>query len=193
MLLCVRCFHSKHAALKKFAEENPFVHCVAGVDIGGSKSATSFTLAGITRGFKHVVILDEVYDKKNLSAESVIEEFKRTMKRWKGLYPRLTECYVDSAEQLFVKSFQASGVGVSVMNARKSAINDRIYSTTRLMSQGRFLVSASCKNLIDAFDSAVWDSNAAKDERLDNGVLNVDSLDSMEYALEPYFRDLLRI
>ena len=180
--------------LKQFIADNPLIHFVMGVDIGGNKSATSFTLAGITHGLKHVIILDEVYDNQNKSAEHVIDSFQIAVKRWKELYPRLSECYVDSAEQLFVKSFRASGSGVNVLNARKGVITDRIYATTRLMAQDRYYVMDNCPKLIDALDTAVWDDEEqTKDVRLDNGILNVDSLDSMEYSLEPYFTDLLRL
>lgn len=180
--------------LQKIIIDNPLIYFVMGVDIGGNKSATSFTLVGITQGFKHVIVLDEVYDKKNLSAEHIIDSYKNTVKRWKETYPRLADCYVDSAEQLFLKSFRASGCGVNVLNARKGLITDRIYATTRLMAQDRFFVADNCPNLIDALDTAVWDDEEkTKDVRLDNGILNVDSLDSMEYALESRFADLLRL
>lgn len=178
--------------IKELTEDNPLMLFAMGVDFGGNKSATAFTLIGITRGYKNVFVLDEVYDSKNISAEHVVQNFKETVARWKKLYPSLVDCYVDSAESLLKKSFDFSGARVNVHNAKKSPINDRIYAAIRLMAQGRFFVSKSCPKLIEAFETAVWDDKEkTKDLRLDNGTTNIDSLDSFEYALEPYIRDLL--
>ena len=60
------------------------------------------------------------------------------------------------------------------------------------MSQGRFLVASHCVALIEALETAVYDDEKpVKDERLDNGSTNIDSLDSMEYATESLQNDIL--
>jgi PBSX family phage terminase large subunit len=180
-------------AMADFIRENPVALVVMGVDIGGNKSATSFTLAGITKGFRHAVVLDEVYDRQNAGAEHIIASFRETVLRWKDQWPKLSDCFVDSAEQLFVKSFRNCG-GINVLNARKSPVNGRIQALSRLIAQGRFFVANECVHLIEALETAVWDDGEkTKDLRLDNGSVNVDSLDSMEYALEGWFSDLLRL
>ncbi|MDR0957626.1 MAG: PBSX family phage terminase large subunit [Clostridiales bacterium] len=172
------------------AGEQFAVVCI-GVDIGGNMSATSFTLVGITKQ-REVYVVDEFFDEKNQDAESLIRNFCDISRKWKKAYPRLSDCRVDSAEQLFVKSFRAAASGFNVLNAKKTSINGRIYVINRLITQGRFFVDRRCKHLIEAMETSVWDSGEkGRDARLDNGKLNVDSLDSMEYALEPYFDELL--
>ena len=37
----------------------------------------------------------------------------------------------------------------------------------------------------------MWDSDKPDDVRLDNGILNVDSLDAMEYAAESYMKEMI--
>lgn len=180
--------------LEKLHKIAPLTQFSIGVDIGGNKSATVFTLAAIAKGYKYAIILDEVYDKRNLTAEHVIQSFKETSRRWKDEYPRLADCYADSAEQLFVKSFRWEAPYLNVYNAKKTPVNGRIAAVNRLLAQDRLFVAKPCRELIAAIESAVWsDKEKNRDVRLDDGSVNVDSLDSMEYALEPYFTDLLAI
>ena len=79
------------------------------------------------------------------------------------------------------------GVGetVEVRNAREGPINDRIRFVLRMMGAERFSVSPRCQHTIDALRGARWDGkHPTEDVRLDDGTLNVDSLDAMEYAIE---------
>ena len=48
-----------------------------------------------------------------------------------------------------------------------------------------------CKHLIEALESAVWDDTSIIDKRLDDGKMNIDSLDALEYSTEPYMNDIL--
>ena len=49
-----------------------------------------------------------------------------------------------------------------------------------------------CENTISAFEQAVYDdSKKQKDVRLDDGLMNVDSLDSCEYSTESVQSDIL--
>ena len=43
---------------------------------------------------------------------------------------------------------------------------------------------------IDALQSAIYDPDKFEDERLDDGTSDIDSLDAMEYSLEPYYKAL---
>ena len=61
-----------------------------------------------------------------------------------------------------------------------------------LMSQGRFFILRRCKHTIAALSEAVWDSKSpTRDRRLDDGSTNIDSLDALEYALEPHANRLI--
>ena len=53
-----------------------------------------------------------------------------------------------------------------------------------------FKVSRNCPHLIDALQSAIYDPDKFEDERLDDGTSDIDSLDAMEYSLEPYYKAL---
>jgi len=169
-----------------------FSPVVIGVDYGGNKSASVFTLVGFSEGFKEVYILDEYYDKKNLSAEHLIESFRVWVLNHRDVYPNLNIAYCDSAEQLLIKSFRACGV-IDIRNALKKPINSRISAVNRLISSQRLFINNKCEHLICALESAVWDSSKSFDSRLDDGTSNIDSLDAFEYALERYERELFRL
>ena len=82
---------------------------------------------------------------------------------------------------------------IAVRPARKERINDRINCTVRLMGAGRFFMTDDCKSLQDAFSDAVWDKDAqGKDERLDDGSTDIDSLDGFEYTIERDMKYLIQ-
>ncbi len=172
--------------------KNPLILCTMGVDYGGSGSASAFCITGFDRGFKNLYVLEEFYDKKNKSAENLIDSFKLFVGQMKNSYPMLNFVYCDSAEQLLLKSFRNS-VSIEVKNALKKSINTRINILNRLIAARRFFIAGHCRNTINAINDAVWDSkNLHKDVRLDDGTSNIDSLDAMEYGFERYERELFK-
>ena len=168
------------------------MYATIGVDFGGTTSAHSFTLTGYSRGYKEVVVLDEYYhnNRKNgrLSPSDVDKAFVDFVRRAKSRY-RVTEAYCDSAEQTLIQGLTAAAMrahlGVGILNAKKGPINDRIAFYTSLMAQRRFKILSRCTHTISALEEAVYDDKQqTKDVRLDDGRMNIDSLDSMEYSTE---------
>jgi PBSX family phage terminase large subunit len=164
---------------------------VVGVDYGGNKSASVFSLVAFDKGFKNVYLLREHYDKQNKSAESLIADFTEKIAQWREEFPPLKAVFCDSAEQLLVKSFR-NAVSVDVKNALKRPVNQRIAMLCRLISAGRLYVAENCEKFIEAVENAVWDGRQGKDTRLDDGSTNIDSLDAFEYAIERYEKELFK-
>lgn len=163
-----------------------------GVDIGGTGSATTFSAVGYFKPNDRpmgIVILDEHYDKKNDSTERVLDNFRdfvgKIKERW-----RCGKAYVDSAEQLILRSMRNLAV-VDVGNSQKKPINDRIRFTDLMLARGRFYVMDHCTHTLEAIQSAVWDEKSKNEQRLDDGTVNVDSLDAMEYAFERRMKELI--
>ena len=74
---------------------------------------------------------------------------------------------------------------ISVHEAKKATINDRIRCTVKLMGAGRFFITKDCESLKTAFSDAVWNKDVKdKDDRLDDGSTDIDSLDAFEYTIE---------
>ena len=61
------------------------------------------------------------------------------------------------------------------------------------MGAGRFFMTDDCGSLQIAFSDAVWDQEKKdKDERLDDGSTDIDSLDAFEYTIERDMKDLIQ-
>lgn len=178
-------------------EENEIIYAVIGVDFGGTKSAHSFTLTGFTRGFKQVVVLDEYYRKKRINPKQLQDDFIDFVRRARMRY-RVIEAYCDSAEQTLISGLEAAcieaGVAIEIKNAIKGPINDRIAFYNSLIAQNRWKIMKHCTHIIEAFEQAVYDDTKKnQDVRLDDGLMNVDSLDSTEYSTESVQEDILYI
>jgi hypothetical protein len=60
------------------------------------------------------------------------------------------------------------------------------------MGAGRFFITKDCESLQTALSDAVWDKEVKdKDERLDDGSTDIDSLDAFEYTIERDMKELI--
>ena len=181
----------------EWLDDNEIMYAVIGVDFGGTKSAHSFTLTGFTRGYKQVVILDEHYRKKRITPKQLQDDFIDFVKRAQTKY-KVYEAYCDSAESTLIAGLESAciqaHVAIDVKKAIKGPINDRIAFYNSLIAQNRWKVMKHCKHIIEAFEQAVYDDKKKnQDVRLDDGLMNVDSLDSTEYSTESVQDDILYI
>lgn len=178
-------------------QDHKIIYATIGVDFGGTKSAHSFTLTGFTKGFRQVVVLDEYYCKKRLNPKQLQEAFVDFVRRAQ-VWWKVPEAYCDSAEQTLISGLEMAciqaGVRIDIKNATKGPINDRIAFYNSLIAQHRWKVMRHCTNIISAFEQAVYDDKKPnQDVRLDDGLMNVDSLDSTEYSTESVQDDILYI
>ncbi|MGH0052265.1 MAG: terminase large subunit domain-containing protein, partial [Sphaerochaetaceae bacterium] len=166
-----------------------------GGDFGGNKSATVYNAMGYWMEPKVGLCsccIAEFYDKANLHTESIKANFKNFVEMIRKAYPSkpVADAYLDSAEQLIIKSMRNMGV-CNIEGSLKRPIIDRIRLENSLFNLGRFSIFDNCKELIDAFHAAVWDEKSMDEKRLDNGSTNIDSLDALEYSLERHIHDFV--
>lgn len=178
-------------------QDHKIIYATIGVDFGGTKSAHSFTLTGFTKGFREVIVLDEYYCKKRLNPKQLQEAFVDFVRRARAQW-KVPEAYCDSAEQTLISGLEMAciqaGVRIDIKNAIKGPINDRIAFYNSLIAQHRWKVMRHCTNIISAFEQAVYDDKKPnQDVRLDDGLMNVDSLDSTEYSTESVQDDIIYI
>lgn len=181
----------------EWLEDNEIMYAVIGVDFGGTKSAHSFTLTGFTKGFKQVVVLDEYYRKKRINPKQLQDDFIDFVRRARTKF-KVYEAYCDSAEQTLIAGLESAciqaHVAIDIKNAIKGPINDRIAFYNSLIAQERWKIMKHCKHIIEAFEQAVYDDKKKnQDVRLDDGQMNVDSLDSTEYSTESVQDEILYI
>lgn len=175
-------------------DKNEIMFASVGVDFGGNKSAHAFVCNGYTKGFKSVITLDEFYLKEKISPDDLEERFVEFIKKQQKNY-KVYDVYCDSAETTLIEGLKIAAaknrLNVDVRLAKKGKITERIRFFNRIMSRGEYFIMRHCKNTCEALENAVWDTKSGMDTRLDNGELNVDSLDALEYATENYFNDIL--
>lgn len=190
---------------KQFQKED-IVSIEIGLDFGGNQSGHSFVARGYTDDYKEVIALkskrvkakdeSEEIDSNKLDelfcafVEEVIEKYAVVVRHGDYVeYCNVESVFYDNAETVLGNSIR-NAVGekyswISVKGAKKRAINDRIRCTVRLMGAGRFFITDDCTSLQTAFSDAVWDKDVKdRDERLDDGSTDIDSLDAFEYTIE---------
>lgn len=170
-----------------------FSTIMIGVDFGGTKSATKFQAVGITPKYEVVALEEEYIKNEEIDPDALNRRFADFVKFINSKYGR-GQTRADSAETVLIRGLahtaQAQNLGTQVKLALKMPIVDRIRLVVLLMKQGRFLVSKSCPHLIEALQTAVYDPKKFEDERLDDGTSDIDSLDALEYCLEPWYKQL---
>lgn len=181
-----------------YAEELPhFDYVNIGLDFGGNGSQHALCAAGITHDMRQLYALKtERIPAADMTPQSLYKRVYDFCVEIKERYGAISAVYADSAEQTLIAGLRQAlrPIGVIVKNSLKREINDRIRATTMLMAGGRFyMISAECQSLIDAFQGAVWDDKViGKEERLDDGTSDIDTLDAFEYSFERFIPQLIR-
>lgn len=197
---------------KQFRKED-IVSIEFAIDFGGNKSGHAFVARGYTDDYRDVIVLaskrikaeDEAEDiDSNMLdklfcdfIEEVIEKYAVLIKHGDYVeYCNAESVFWDNAETVLGNSIrnvvEKRYPWIAVKPAKKRAINDRIRCTTRLMGAGRFWMTEDCSSLQTAFTDAVWDKEKEKDERLDDGSTDIDSLDAFEYTIERDMKYLIQ-
>ena len=172
------------------------VFATIGVDFGGNKSAHAFVCNGFTKNMGEVITLDEFYLKEEISPTDLEKHFVEFVKRNKAKY-NIYECFCDSAETTLIQGLRAAitnaRIDIDVRKALKCNIVNRINFYNNIISHNRYKILKHCVNTIEALSTAVWDSKSITDQRLDDGSINIDSLDALEYTTELYQNDIIDI
>ena len=197
---------------KQFRKED-IVSIEFSVDFGGNKSGHAFCARGYTDDYRDVIVLaskrimakDETEDiDSNMLdkmfcdfIQEVIDKYAVIDKRGDYVrYCNAESAFWDNAETVLGNSIRNAVEKrfswISVKPAKKRAINDRIRCTLRLMGARRFWMTGDCESLQTAFTEAVWDKDKDKDERLDDGSTDIDSLDAFEYTIERDMKYLIQ-
>ena len=196
---------SPDSEYKQFRRED-ITSIEIGLDFGGNQSGHSFVARGYTDNYRDVIALKsrritakdekEDIDSNRLNElfcefiREVIEQYSVCVKRGDYVqYCNVESVFWDNAETVLGNSIrnavEKEFPWIAVKPAKKRPINDRIRCTVKLMGAGRFFITSDCESLQTALSDAVWDKEVKdKDERLDDGSTDIDSLDAFEYTIE---------
>lgn len=190
---------------KQFRKED-ITSIEIGLDFGGNQSGHSFVARGYTDNYSDVIALksrrvmakdeNEDIDSNRLNelfckfVQEVIDDCSICVKSGDYVqYCNVESVFWDNAETVLGNSIrnavEKEFPWISVRPAKKRPINDRIRCTVKLMGARRFFITKDCESLKTAFSDAVWNKEVVgKDERLDDGSTDIDSLDAFEYTIE---------
>lgn len=180
------------------ASRRDYAELRIGIDYG-EVDATVFTLIGVQKGFQGIDVIDTYYHKNSDTSEKDINEYADDFflwaKRHHEKFERRMSVYVESASngvtfykvlkkragELNVNWFKFALVNKAKrLHTSKSAIRERI-DTMNIMLGSEFIrIENQCKELVLAVKKAVYIDG--KEERLDDKTVDIDSLDSLEYA-----------
>lgn len=170
------------------------LYAIIGLDFGGSGSANAINLTGISRDRRRVYTLDEWWFKGAITPTELEDAFVGFVRKAQETY-HVYEAYMDSAEQTLINGMRAAALKarlpLDIKNAIKGSINNRIRFYNRLHGAGQYKIMRRCTHTIDAFCTAIYDPRKLFDERLDNGSINIDSLDAQEYSTEAVMDEII--
>lgn len=163
-----------------------------GIDFGGNGSGHSFVATAITKNGNIHPVMSRKHMKKDfpqgIDANKLSELFLQFVDNLIAKYGNPRVAYWDNAETVLGQSIKNACRHkysfLHVMPAEKKKINDRINYTVRLMGAGRFFITEDCQTLKRALQEAVYNGKALKEERLDDGSTDIDTLDAFEYTIE---------
>lgn len=163
-----------------------------GIDFGGNGSGHSFVATAITKNGNIHPVMSRKHMKKEfpqgIDANKLSELFLQFVDNLIAKYGNPRVAYWDNAETVLGQSIKNAcrykHSFLHVMPAEKKKINDRINYTVRLMGAGRFFITEDCQTLKRALQEAVYNGKALKEERLDDGSTDIDTLDAFEYTIE---------
>lgn len=198
----------------KQIRQQDIVSIEIGLDFGGNKSGHSFVARGYTDDYrlvigimsKRIMAKDENEDIDSNMLDKLFCEFvQEIIEKYSVIdrygddvrYCNVETVYYDNAETVLGNSIRNAVEKrypwISVKKARKATINDRIRCTVKLMGAERFFITKDCESLETAFSDAVWDKEVKdRDERLDDGSTDIDSLDAFEYTIERDMKYLIK-
>lgn len=181
--------------LEEFIKEpaaSDLTEIVIGVDFGGNKSGHSFVARGYDRdnnvyGLNSVRHMNKDF-KDGIDSNILNDLLIKFVNEVQEKYGKVDFIYWDNAETTLGQSIRNAMLKANpvtiVRPAKKIKIKDRIECVLKLMGAGRFFITNDCETLSTALQEAVWDEKSMKDDRLDDGSSDIDTLDAFEYTIE---------
>jgi phage terminase large subunit len=158
---------------------------ILGIDYGTSNPC-AFVLIGVsTTRFPRVWVEEEYYfDSKKHQRQKTDAEYAEDLRKF--LQWRRPRCiYVDPSAASFKQELYRGGFE-GVYDAENEVI-DGIRLVSNYLNQGTLKIARNCQNLINEFQSYVWDAKSAK-TGIDKPLKENDhALDALRYALYTHF------
>lgn len=174
-----------------------------GVDFGGNGSYHTFVATGVGLSHEFLVHLEGKRIEGTTTPDELEKAFIEFVKVIVDKYTKYIlnpsiNVFCDSAEQVLIRGLkiasQRAKLPISIHNAYKMEIKQRINLQTKLIGQNRLFFMHTAQTCINAYTTAVYNSKQGhEDERLDDGTSDIDTMDASEYSIEPEFKLLMNV
>lgn len=169
---------------------------VIGIDYGGTKSGQAFVCTRISNDFKNVIVLGSekhIGDIDPDDLEKLQIDFAKKMSYKYNC--NIDYMLPDNEETVLIRGLkrrvQEMGWSTVVRGCTKEPINDRIDCGRTMISYNILsYIQEENKIFVDALSSALWDSKAKADTRLDDFTTDIDTIDAWEYSWCRYIRQI---
>ena len=178
-----------------------FVSCFdcinIGLDYGASSSKTALIAVAFCDRFTKVIVLDEMVISGVNEPDKLYKQFCDFYWSIVVRYGPVNSVYADwgGLGQVITKGLKEycakERIQTIVRDCIKLKIIERISAVQQLMSTEKIFIMDTCKTLIEALSNSVWDPNH-DDIRLDDGTIDMDVIDAMEYALIPQINIVIK-
>jgi len=171
-----------------------------GIDWGDNKSDHAFVASGIHGHYEDVFALkSRKLTAAGMKFETLITEAVKFIVEVVAEFGPVNMIFCDHVNtyiESLRSALEAAGITASVTHAYKGTIYERIEITRKLFAFGRLMLfKDSCESLENSLNNAVWNAKKPK-VRLDDGTVDVDTLDSFEYSWSSFidaFQGTLKI
>lgn len=169
---------------------------IIGIDYGGTKSGQAFVCTRISNDYTQVITLGSEKHYGDIDPDKLedleIEFAKKMMYKYKT---NIDYMLPDNEEVVLIRGLrrrvQEEGWNTLVRGCVKEPINDRIDCGRTMISYNIFsYIEEENKLLVDAISSALWDSEAKEDTRLDDLTTDIDTIDAWEYSWCRYMKNI---
>ena len=174
----------------------PYGITVIGIDYGGTKSGQAFVCTRISNDYKQVIVLGSEKHMGDIDPDDLEElEIQFAKKMMYKYNCDIDYMFPDNEEVVLIRGLkrrtQEEGWNTVVRGCTKEPINDRIDCGRTMISYGiLFYIEEECKLFVEALSSALWDSNAKEDTRLDDFTTDIDTIDAWEYSWCRFIRQI---
>lgn len=173
----------------------PIGRVFIGLDIGGTKSHSTFVATGIVGNYQRQVRLAEKmikHSKGTVDPDRIYAAYDEFQRELKILYPAfpVTHCFIDNEAQVIENGLRTfsrrKGYGTQIADCKKVEFTNRTLSYNYLFNTDKFIiVSSMCPMIIESLSTMVY-ADEKEDKLLDDYTTDVDTYDADFYSWSRY-------
>jgi hypothetical protein len=166
-----------------------------GIDVG-STDFTVITLVGFTMGFKEIVVIDSK-EINHVGSDEIWTKIKELIDPY---FPSINRyiygAFIDSAAQILKTTLRPKFMNdyrIQIADSYKYTIKERVDWGIRLLHEGRLIFTDKTQHIYNSFMKTLYSSNSkATDIREYSNHKDKDNIDSTEYAITPFIKNILQ-